>query len=150
MPSLINKKKKKNNRKVKGNKLSWCQSQRFPPGGKMESLRMVLAIQLRHHYASTHLPLFWESQLPLVGLSQSKFCRHPTAFRPSDSPSSSTERPLTWKMNASRNSKEQSARFLLVFFFYFLQLGFRATVDRLKTFITILVKHIYASANRTS
>lgn len=35
-------------------------------------------------------------------------------------------------------------------FFDFLQLGFRATVDRLKTFITILVKHIYASGNRTS
>ena len=49
----------------------------------MESLWIVFTIQLQHHYASTHPPLFWESQLPLVGLSRSKFCRHPTAFHPS-------------------------------------------------------------------
>lgn len=55
----------------------------------MESPWIVFTIQLRHHYASTHPPLFGESQLPLVDLSQSKFCRHPTAFHPSDSPSNS-------------------------------------------------------------
>lgn len=134
----------------------------------METLWIVFTIQLQYHYASTHPSLFWESQLPLVGLVQSKFCRHPTAFHPSDSPSSSTEGPLTSKVNASRNSKEQSARFLLVVYLgndgksklviaaslsqfqsnqrkwhHFLQLGFRATVDGVKAFITILVKHIY-------
>lgn len=171
VPSLINRKKKREEwqreqtKPVSVTKIPTVEEKWNPCGLCSPSNSSIIM----------HQHIFWESQLPLVGLLQSKFCRHPTAFHPSDSPSSSTEGPLTSKVNASRNSKEQSARFLLVVhlgndgksklviaaslsqfqsnqhkWHHFLQLGFRATVDSVKAFITILVKHIYASANHTS
>lgn len=57
----------------------------------------------------------WESQLPLVDPSLSKFCRYPTVFHHPNSPSNNREGLLTSKVNANWNSKQQSARFLLAF-----------------------------------
>lgn len=99
MPRLINRKKQRGRR----NKLSLCQSQRF-----LTCKKIQVPVDLLHYPSSQSLCIntssaLGESQLPLVDLSQSKFCRYLTAFQHHLFPATTEECCSASKTDASRN-----------------------------------------------